>query len=178
MLAGGDFHELRDGGHFLGETDLVDHHGDDEGMRVRKYRGKDESGALRGGGVSRTSELAYGEILKIPFPTGERAGKTAQQAIRVRRGEQLDGGADALAARFVQASFQQGQNRHADGAHQARHGREKFRAARLGEEQGQAVQQALRITMQEARQNRVERAIGKRGVDEQQPAVLRDQAMR
>src|SRR5260370_37475999 len=75
VLAGGDFHELRDGGHFLGETDLVDHHGDDEGMRVGKYGGKDESGALRASGVSRTSELAYGQILKIPVPNGQPRGE-------------------------------------------------------------------------------------------------------
>src|ERR1700674_283686 len=47
MFTGSDFHQLRHGGGFLRQAELVDHHGNDHGMRVGEDGGEDESGALR-----------------------------------------------------------------------------------------------------------------------------------
>src|SRR6266478_3263290 len=178
VSARGDFHELRHSGGFLSEADLVDHHGHDQGMGIREDGGKNEGGALRGCGVGGTSEFADSQILEVPLPTGKRARKTAEEAVGVGGGKKLDGGADALAARFVQARLQQIQNRHADGAHEAGHGREKLGTVGFGEQQSQAIEKAVRIAVQKTRENGIQRAIGQRSVDQEEPAVLRDKTMR
>jgi len=48
VFAGSDFHELRNGSGFLGQAYVVDHHGHDEGMRVREHGGENEGRAFRG----------------------------------------------------------------------------------------------------------------------------------
>src|SRR6266576_477315 len=47
MFTGSDFHQLRDGSGFLRQTELVDHHGNDHWMRVRKDCREDKSSAQR-----------------------------------------------------------------------------------------------------------------------------------
>src|SRR6266403_1783235 len=47
VFTGSDFHQLRDGSRFLRQTELVDHHGNDHGMRVRKDCREDESSVQR-----------------------------------------------------------------------------------------------------------------------------------
>jgi len=47
MLTGSDFHELRHGGGFLRQAELVDHHGNDHRMGVGEDGREYESGAYR-----------------------------------------------------------------------------------------------------------------------------------
>src|SRR6266446_4953113 len=93
VSTGGNFHELGHGGGFLSEADLVDHHGHNQGVGVRKHGGKDEGRALRGGDVGGTSQFANGKVLQVPLPTGDRARKTAKEAIGIGGGKKLAGGA-------------------------------------------------------------------------------------
>ena len=51
MFTGGDLHEHGDGGGFLADADLIDHHGHDQGVGVGKDGGENKRGALRGGRV-------------------------------------------------------------------------------------------------------------------------------
>jgi hypothetical protein len=48
---------------------------------------------------------------------------------------------------------------------------------RLGEEQGEAVEQTVGIALEEAREDGVERAIGERSVNQEQPAILCNETM-
>src|SRR5260370_38854134 len=91
----GDFHELRHGGGFLSEADLVDHHGHDQGMRVRKHGRKDEGGALRGCGIGGTSKLADSKILAVPRPPRNGARKTAEEEVHASEGHTHDAVATA-----------------------------------------------------------------------------------
>jgi hypothetical protein len=177
VFAGGDFHEQGDGGGFLADANLIDHHRNDERMGFGENRGEYEGCALRRRRIGGTREFADGEILEIPFPTGHRAGEATEEAIGIGGGEQFDGGADALAAGFEEPSFEKGENRDADGAEESSHGRDHFGAARVSEQKGQAIEKALGITLQEARERRVERAIGESSVHEEHPAVVSDKAM-
>src|SRR6266446_4583547 len=63
-----------------------------------------------------------------------------------------------LAARFVQASLEQIQNRNSDGAHKTGHGREKLCGAGFREQQSQAIEKAVGIAMQKAGENGIESA--------------------
>jgi hypothetical protein len=136
-------------------------------MGVGKHGGKDEGRALRGCDVGGTSQFADRKILQVPLPTGERARKTAKEAIGIGGGKKFDGRADALAARFVQARLEQIQNRHSDGAYEAGHGREKLYGTGFGQQQRQAIKKAVGIAMQETGEDGIERAIGERSVDKE-----------
>ena len=70
-------------------------------MRLRKNRGENESNALRRGGIRGPRELAYRQILKIPFPAPNGPGETAEQTLRVAGRQELDGGGHALAPGLV-----------------------------------------------------------------------------
>src|SRR5260370_30281047 len=48
----------------------------------------------------------------------------------------------------------------------------------LREQQSQAIEKAVGIGMQKTRENGIKRAIGERSVDKEEPAVLRNKAMR
>ncbi len=78
VFAGGNFHEQGNGGGFLTDTDLIDHHRNDEGMRILENSGENEGGALRRRRVRRAGEFADGKILEVPFPTGQGARESAQ----------------------------------------------------------------------------------------------------
>ncbi len=140
MFTGGDFHELRHGGGFLRQAELVDHHGHDHGMRVSEDSGKDKSGAQGRGRIVGTRKFADGQVLKVPLPTGHGASEAAQQPLGIRGSQKLDCRSHALAASFVEARFEKIQDRHADGAQKPRHRRHHFCAARFGEEQCQAIE--------------------------------------
>jgi len=146
-------------------------------MRIGKDCREDKSGTLRGSRVSWASELADGEILEIPLPTTKSACQAAEETIGIGGGEQPNGGANSLAASFVKASLEKIECRNADGTEEASHGRNHVVAARFGEQQRKAIEEAFGITLQETRENGVQRAIGERGVDEQEPAILGDEAM-
>ncbi len=83
VFAGCDFHQLRHGGGFLRQAELVNHHGHDHGMRVGEDRGEDESGGESRSGIVGTREFADGQILQVPFPAGHGAGEAAKQALGV-----------------------------------------------------------------------------------------------
>jgi hypothetical protein len=97
---------------------------------------EDKGGALRRRSVGGASEFAYSEILKIPFPTGHRAGEAPKEAVGIGGGEQFDGGADALAAGFEEPGFEKRENGDADGTEEPGHGRNHFGAARVSEQKG------------------------------------------
>src|SRR5580704_7187303 len=136
VFAGGDFHEQGNGGGFLADADLIDHHRNDEWMGFGEDCREDKGGALRRRSVGGASEFADSEILKIPFPTGHRAGETAEEAIGIGGGEQFDGGADTLAAGFEEPGLEKRENGDADGAEQTGHGGNRFGAARVSEQEG------------------------------------------
>ena len=46
VLSSGDFHELGHRGVFLRQANVVDHHGHNQRVSVRQYRGKNERGGL------------------------------------------------------------------------------------------------------------------------------------
>ena len=127
VLPGGDLHQHRDGGSFLADANLIDHHGHDQGMRVGKNRGKDECSALRGRRVGGARQFADGQILKVPFPTGHRASQAAKQAVGIGGGEEFNGGADTLAPRFKETCFQERQSRNANRTQNASHGWQHLR---------------------------------------------------
>ena len=120
-------------------------------------------------------ELADRQILQVPFPTGDRTRDAPQEPVRICRSEQLDGRAHALAARFEKPCLEKSQHRHADIAQQASHRRQHVGATRVGEQQGQAVQQPLWIALQDPGQRRIERAVGDRRVHNQRPPVIAHQ---
>ncbi len=128
MFAGGDLHELRHGRGFLRQTDLVDHHRHDHGMRVGEDRGEYESSTLGRRGIGRPGKLAHRQILKVPFPTRHCASEAAQQALRISSGQQLDRCGHALAARFVEPGFEKVEYGHADSSQEARHSWHHLRA--------------------------------------------------
>src|SRR3984893_3294944 len=51
MFTSSDCHQLRHGGGFLRQADLVDHHGNDHGMRIGEDGGEYECGAYRRCGI-------------------------------------------------------------------------------------------------------------------------------
>jgi hypothetical protein len=177
VFAGGDFHEQGDSGGFLADTNLIDHHRNNERMSFREDCGEDEGGALRRWSVRRTREFADREILEIPLPTGHRASEAAEEAIGISGSKQLDGGADALAAGFEEPGFEKRESRDADGTKEPSHGGNHFGAARVSEQKCQTIEKTLWIALQEARERRVEGAIGESRVDKEHPAIVGDEAV-
>src|SRR5215469_8591468 len=101
VFPGGDFQKLRNRGGFLRQSDVVNHHRHNHRMRVREDRRKNESNALRRGGIRGPRELAYCQILQIPFPAPDGAREAAEQTLRVSDRQELDGRGHALAAGLV-----------------------------------------------------------------------------
>src|SRR5256885_12799949 len=93
-------------------------------MSVSQNSGKSKCGALWESCISSSRQSADRQILQVPFPTSESARQAAQQTVRIGGGEQFNRCADALTSRFVKPCFEQGQHGHADGTHEASHGRE------------------------------------------------------
>src|SRR5690242_11969175 len=147
-------------------------------MRLRKNGGENKRSALRRSGIGRPRKLAYRQVLKIPFPASDGARKAAQQTLGIRRSQELDCGGNALAARFVQARLEQVENWHSYGSEEPGHRLQHVSSARFGQQQGQAVQQAFGVALQQSWKNGIQRAVGQRSVHQQKPAVLRNEARR
>ena len=177
VFTSGNFHKQGNGSGFLADANLVDHHGDDERMRVLKNGGENEGGALGGRRVGRAGKFADGEILKVPFPAGKSSREAAEQTIGVGGGEHFDGGADALATGFEEASLEKSKNGDADGPQQTSHGRHHVGGTRLGKKQRKAIKETLGIALQETRERRIESAIGEGGVDDEHPTIVGDETV-
>src|SRR2546429_551456 len=67
---------------------------------------------------------------------------------------------NALAARLVQTRFEQVEDGHADGSEEPGHRRKHIHPAWLGEQQGQPIQQAFRVALQQSWENGVQRPVG------------------
>ena len=80
-----------------------------------------------------------------------------------------------LRARFIETRLEDGQHRHADGPYETRHGWQQARAANFTQQKRKAVQQFIGISNQQSGQHRVQRAVRKSSIHEQEHPVLREQ---
>ena len=178
MTAASNFHKLRDGGDFLGDAEMIDHHRNHQRMRVAQQRGKNKRSRTGGSRIRWAREFTHRQILQIPFPTRQRSWQSALQSFWIGRSEHFDCGTHSLPTCFVQSGFEKVQHRYADRSQQARNWWQKFAASRFRQQSGQAVQQPFRVANQQPRQSGIKRAIGERSVHQEQPTVLCDQPVR
>jgi len=146
-----------------GPADVVDHHGHDEGMRVPSTR-RNEGRAFRGCSVGWPGQFADRQVLKAPFPTGERAREPAQAGDRHRRRKilmaALTAGGALRTTRLEQ--FKTGTPMCAQGAH----GRQKLKATRLRKQQSQTIEKAVWIALQKPPGERIRARFESEAIDE------------
>jgi len=131
--------------------------GHNQRMRIAKQRGKNEGRRTRRSRIGRARDFTDGQILQIPFPTGESAWQSAQH---------LSGSATlraiyiAALTRCLRASYKRVSRRFSTGtpmvlSRRAIAGSNSV-LVRIGDQQGQAVHQSFGIAHQQPRQCRIE----------------------
>jgi len=122
MFTGGDFHQLRDGGGFCARR-LVDHHGNDHRMCVRRMAEKTKAV------VTADAELFGARFTdrksEDPFPNSPGA-REARNSRPDLRGQQLD----CCRTRCRRLRKSRDSERHSDRPQETSHRRTHFRAAR------------------------------------------------